>query len=410
MSEVKQLSLKQNMLWNSFGSIVNLACQWLITILIVRLGSGYEASGVFSLAMSIYNIFAPIAQYRMYTYQVSDVENENTTGEYLAFRFFTCGVALALCTGYSLFTCESGAIAAILLYAVYKSISLVVDVFHACDQRHHRMDYIGKSLSFQGILSLVAFTVVFGLCESLEAAIVAMTVVVILVGAVYDLPRTLQFGPLAPSLSVKKCLRLALRCLPIVLASIAAASASSIPRQYLVGVQGEAALGIYAAAAAPVALIQTGASYIYNPLLGYFSESFAARDRKGFNTLLTKATVGIVVLGLVCAIGVMVLGEPVLVLVYGKKMSGFSYLLPPLVALAMLTGYMWFVNDLLMAIRNFRGAFVGNVAALISSLCALPLIVLYSMDGVTYVCLISAFCGIGLMATALVIQLKGYWK
>ena len=121
MSEVKQLSLKENMLWNSFGSIVNLACQWLITILIVRLGSGYEASGVFSLAMSIYNIFAPIAQYRMYTYQVSDVENENTTGEYLAFRFFTCGVALALCTGYSLFTCESGAIAAILLYAVYKS-------------------------------------------------------------------------------------------------------------------------------------------------------------------------------------------------------------------------------------------------------------------------------------------------
>ena len=201
MSEVKQLSLKQNMLWNSFGSIVNLACQWLITILIVRLGSGYEASGVFSLAMSIYNIFAPIAQYRMYTYQVSDVENENTTGEYLAFRFFTCGVALALCTGYSLFTCESGAIAAILLYAVYKSISLVVDVFHACDQRHHRMDYIGKSLSFQGVLSLVAFTIVFCLSESLEAAIVAMTVVVALVGAAYDLPRTQQFGPLAPSIS-----------------------------------------------------------------------------------------------------------------------------------------------------------------------------------------------------------------
>lgn len=250
----------------------------------------------------------------------------------------------------------------------------------------------------------------FGLYESLEAAIVAMTVVVIVVGAVYDIPRTLQFGPLAPSISFKKCLRLALRCLPIVLASIAAALASSIPRQYLVGVQGEATLGIYAAAAAPVALIQTGASYIYNPLLGYFSESFAARDRKGFNALLTKATVGIVVLGLVCAIGVMVLGEPVLVLVYGKKMSGFSYLLSPLVALAMLTGYMWFVNDLLMAIRNFRGAFVGNVAALISSLCALPLIGLYSMDGVTYVCFISAFCGIGFMATALVIQLKGYWK
>ena len=43
--EVKPLSIKQNMLWNSFGSITYLACQWLITILVVRLSSGYEAAG-----------------------------------------------------------------------------------------------------------------------------------------------------------------------------------------------------------------------------------------------------------------------------------------------------------------------------------------------------------------------------
>ncbi len=222
------------MLWNSFGSIVNLACQWLITILIVRLGSGYEASGVFSLAMSIYNIFAPIAQYRMYTYQVSDVENENTTGEYLAFRFFTCGVALALCTGYSLFTCESEAIAAILLYAVYKSISLVVDIGALGDQRHHRMDYIGKSLSLGGSISCCLYhsfllkRIARGgdscndRCRGPRWCCLRFA----------KDPNNSAHWP--QSISFEKCLRLALRCLPIVLASIAAASASSIARQCLV--------------------------------------------------------------------------------------------------------------------------------------------------------------------------------
>ena len=73
------------MLWNSAGSITVLACQWLLTIVVVRLSGDYEAAGVLSLALAVYNIFAPISVYRMYVYQVSDVKRENTTGEYLTF-------------------------------------------------------------------------------------------------------------------------------------------------------------------------------------------------------------------------------------------------------------------------------------------------------------------------------------
>ena len=35
----KQLSVKANMLWNSAGSMTYLACQWLTTIVVVRLSS-----------------------------------------------------------------------------------------------------------------------------------------------------------------------------------------------------------------------------------------------------------------------------------------------------------------------------------------------------------------------------------
>ena len=80
------LSTRENMLWNSAGSIIYLACQWFVTVLVVRLSSGYGAAGLLSLAMSVVGTFGTFANYKMGTYQVSDIKRENGTEEYLGFR------------------------------------------------------------------------------------------------------------------------------------------------------------------------------------------------------------------------------------------------------------------------------------------------------------------------------------
>ena len=157
-SNNKTMTLKQNMLWNSFGSLSFLGCQWLITVLVVRLSGGYEAAGMLSLAMSVYNIFSSIAVYRMYTYQVSDVRHENSVGEYYAFRVITCSIALVLIICYSALTCPWEAMGAIVVYAIYRMANLLIDILHGLDQLNGRMDYIGKSLAMQGLASLVIFT------------------------------------------------------------------------------------------------------------------------------------------------------------------------------------------------------------------------------------------------------------
>ena len=108
--EQEPLSMKRNMLWNSAGSFTNLLAQWLITVLVVRIASGYDAAGLYSLAVSVYGIFAPVAQYRMYTYQISDTRHENTVGEYFTLRVITNGIALVACFGYALLTCPLSAV------------------------------------------------------------------------------------------------------------------------------------------------------------------------------------------------------------------------------------------------------------------------------------------------------------
>lgn len=403
----KGLSIKLNMLWNSAGSLAYLGCQWLITVLVVRLSDGYDAAGTLSLAMSVYNMFSSLALYRMYTYQVSDVKHENSVGEYFAFRLITCGIALALILVYSLATCPLDAFATIALYAVYKIASLLIDVLHGLDQQNHRMDYIGKSLTMQGIASLAVFCFGMASTNNLNITIAVMAAAIVTIGLAYDMPRSARFERLHIGITRKKAFHLLGYCLPIVIAAVACGAAPSIPRQYLAAFSGSAALGIYASVAAPVTIIQMGASYIYNPLLGYFSEAYANKDMKQLASLLLKAGLGIATLGIASAAALQWLGEPLLVLIFGESIAPYTYLLTPIIAVAMVTAYVWFLNDVLVAIRDFKGSFVGNmVAAALSIPATFFFVPLFDMNGVSFAALLAYSVSALIMLLFLVLVFK----
>ena len=169
--------------------------------------------------------FSQLAQYRMYTVQIADVERKNSAGEYLTFRFFTTFMAFAMLAVYSIATCRIDTVPAVLLYALYKTAGLVIDVMHANDQVGHRMDYIGKSLIMQGIGSLLSFIVVFGLLNSLEGALLLMTVVTIGIGVIYDYPRSNRISAIKLGITQAKVRAFLCGCLPIVLGGIAASAA-----------------------------------------------------------------------------------------------------------------------------------------------------------------------------------------
>ena len=122
MSEQKKITI------NAIGSIVSMLGQWLISVLLVRMG-GYADAGVFSLAMSMSNVFNAIANYGIRNYQVSDARRDFSQWQYLwartaaiALSFAVCGVYLLASAGYS-----SGERLAIGLYLVYSNINIFGD-------------------------------------------------------------------------------------------------------------------------------------------------------------------------------------------------------------------------------------------------------------------------------------------
>lgn len=397
-----KLSARRNIIWSSLGSIVDLGCQWLITILIVRLSSSYEASGIYSLATAIYGIFHPIAQYRMYTFHLSDIKREYSAGEYLAFNFITCGIALFGCLIYSFATAPSEHLLSIVLYSTYRLVKVTIDVLHAEDQRNERMDYIGISLAAQGALSVVVFIALFSITQNLNIALIFMTLAVAAVGLYYDAPKTAIFDSLTIAIKWDKARHLLLFCLPIVAASLACSINPAIPKQYLLVSQGEESLGVYAAISAPVAIIQMGVNYVYYPLLGYFAQYWNDKLRGNFYKLLFKVTSIMICVGVFCSLGMAMFGGTLLSVILGPSIVEYLDLIFPMIACSLATAYMWFINDLLVSIRMFKWTTIGSLFSLFPTLLLTkPLVDSYGMNGVSLVLLASCTCAIATMLFAI---------
>ena len=71
-------------------------------------------------------------------------------------------------------------------------------------------------------------------------------------------------------------------CLPLAVYSFLNTTTASIPKLALSSRMGETALGIYGPVTQPVVLLQVGATYLFNPFITVFADSYARRDKKGF--------------------------------------------------------------------------------------------------------------------------------
>lgn len=375
------------------------------------MNSDYTAAGIFSLAMSVYNMFSPIAQYRIYTYQVSDVNRKYSMGNYLAMRILTSIITLVGIILYSALTINAATAITITLYSIFKLSGLLIDILHGENQLQHRMDLTGISYFIQGMLFLIAFIVVYQFTNSLNLALIIMTVSTIAAGALFDLKATARFQRITIEFDKKAITSLLVECAPAVIAGIACSAASSIPRQYLSSYAGSAALGAYSSAAAPIAIVQMGASYIYNPLLSYFAESYTKGEKTTFLKLFIKTLAGIALVGVVCSIGMSVFGEKILVFVFGTTIKQYAYLLQPLVICAIFTGTMWFLNDLLIALRSFRATLISSILSLIASLIAMvPMIAVFSLNGVTITNIIACSTSIVFMLYCLFTIFRNRFK
>lgn len=135
------MNYKKMALLNTAGNIVYLFSLWILTVIVTR-AIGFTAAGIFSLAMSIGNVFFMIQMYGVRSFQVSDVTGEYTPSQYFLSRYITAAAGVIFCIVYCLvcgYSMEK--VAAILFYTLFRTCEAISDAYFG------ELQKIGRLLS-----------------------------------------------------------------------------------------------------------------------------------------------------------------------------------------------------------------------------------------------------------------------
>ena len=403
----KRLSRQENIIWNTVGSIIYMVTQWLITILVVRI-AGVDTAGNLTLAISVNNIFYSIAMFGIRNYQVSDVKEKYSNNIYIYSRMLSCLIAIVLCWGYCMIVGYSGMQKkCIIIYCLFKMSEAFYDVFAGIEQREWRMDYIGKSWMYRGIVTFVCFLGGLYISKNLSIAIAGMMISSFLIIVIYDIPVTKKIADLKSSSSIEQCFCLMKECFPLLCYLMISTIVTMLPRLIMERKLGSYAMGVYGSVSAPTVIVQMGASYIFNPFMTLFAEQYNSGNRKEFWITFRKCLCGIVGISVVSLIGGKLLGVWGLNLLYGQEIAEYVWLLLPLIVSTVLTAFIWFLCGLSTVVRDFRGLILSNIVALIISFCgSYVMIDRFGMQGATLALIISLLMESILIITFLTKKLK----
>ena len=374
MKSEKKLSVYENLIWNTIGSFTYLICQWLLTLIVVRVSDGFGNAGNLALAISVTNIFFNLACFNVRPYLISDLENKFSSEQYCSFRIFSCASSVLLCFIYSsFFKYSKEQMLCIMLYMVFKLTEAWVDLYHGFEQRKSRMDIGGISLFARGILSVVSFTVALKLTQSVNCGIAIMTITVFIFIVVFDVPNVKKFENITFRFKKDHMFVMLKEFFPLTVGALMSSIGTNLPRQALQAELGSDILGIYSTVATPAVFVQVAASYIFNPVLVEFAELYRNKNYKKFMREIGKISGGKLV------------GRLGLTILYGAKISQYADALMPVLLFTGLNAFVWFFWNLLIVIRLQKRVVYINGIGLVACLAIMrPMIIKYQMNGVSY--------------------------
>lgn len=404
----KKLSVFENLLWNSIGSFTYLVCQWLLTLIVVRESGNMGNVGDLALAISVTNIFYNIACFNVRSYLISDLSGYYKASDYTGFRVFSCTLSVALCGIYiGVFKYSGEQIVAIFTYMIFKVGEAWVDLLHGFEQRQSRMDIGGVSLFIRGLLSVISFYITLKITQNLIWSIAIMSLTTYAFIVLYDMRKIKQFEVVRISIQPATIKKMFFEFLPLTVGGFCSSLGANLPRQVLELKLGKESLGIYSTVATPAVIVQVAASYIFNPVLTEFAWLYQQGEKKKFLKLAGKISLVLVLLSLVSIVGSIFLGKWGLILLYGKYIGEYSYLLLPVIIFTCLNAYVWFLWNLLIILRALKKlliiSFVGLASCVVSMI---PMIFFLGMNGVSYSLIIYSIVMILLMLLLMLKILK----
>jgi O-antigen/teichoic acid export membrane protein len=317
-----RLSLRVNASWTLAGNIIYAACQWGMVVVLARLGAP-ELLGQFALGLAISTPVLMLTNLQLRALHSTDARHEYQPGDYLALRLAMTTLALLLIAGVVIFAGYPQATAFVILaVALAKAVEALSDVCYGAFQQHERLDRVARSMILRGGLGLLALGAGVALTGEVLWGALALALAWAGVLLAYDLPRNRALaaahgaGRLRPRWHGPTLLRLARLALPLGVVMMLVALNTNIPRYIVEQALGTSALGIFAAIAALERIGTTFVSALGQAASPRLARAYAAGNETAYRALVLKLVAGGGALGIVGVLLALLVGQPVLALLY----------------------------------------------------------------------------------------------
>ncbi|MDD6505669.1 MAG: hypothetical protein PUF45_09580 [Lachnospiraceae bacterium] len=410
MSENKT-SIQKNMLFNTVGSMVYYFCQWLLSIVIVRI-SGYEAAGVFGIATTLTASPAILALFNVRNYQVSDLRGQYTTKTYIQSRHYTNLLAYVVCMGMVLvgdYSWEKAAV--VLVFMLYKLAEGTADVYYGVEQRWGRLDYAGISLSLRGLLTIVPFVILQKLFNNLLLSLGVVAICSYAVVLIYDRIQVkhllacvaagreeVQFKAGQEEAQVaagreeaqikqgqKEIFGLLVTCIPLAFVAFLNNLAFNYPKIVLESHHGSEIMGYFTSITSPALVVQLAANTIFAPLVTPLTDAFLRRDKKAFDKIIRNFILFMAVLSAVVLAGSALLGRWAIILLFGEGIEPYTYLFVPSIGVTLCLATTSVLISICTLLREIKLQYFVGAAGIVASFAFAQLLVpSLGMEGVLW--------------------------
>ena len=370
----------KNTLYNTYGTFFYFLCQWLITVFVVRIGN-YHLAGVFSLVVSITNVFYCISLYGVRNYQVSDIKCEYSDADYFTLRTITSiiGFVLFIVTIKTLhydFEINSCCI----IYMLYKIGEAFSDLLFGFNQKYDKYKNIAISYTLKGVGTLVLFIVTLYFTKDLFKTIISNVVVYFTIIFLFD------WKNLRKNVSIQfktdKIITLLKICFPLMLYICLVPYLNFITRYFVELNYGTDNLGYYSSVTMIVSVLSTLTNSVFVTVIPRSSSLYINKSYNAIKKLIRKTLLIFSVLLIVIMILAYLLGPFAFKIVFGKEILNYMYLLPFTVLTSFALSVVSFSSSVLISFHKNKFVLICNLCAII--ICTLSIngfIKFFGMNG-----------------------------
>lgn len=404
---------KRNMNWNMLGSFLYAFASMALTMAVVQI-VGDEKGGIFTFAFTAFGqqMFT-VAYFGIRPFQITDVENRYSFGDYLRLRFVTSGAALLIGIGFILmnggYTAEKAWV--VFLMVCYKVIDGFADTYEAEFQRSGRLYLTGKSNTFRTLLSVGSFITVLLATRNLVLASAVAVAAQVAGVLLFDVAIIGGLENIDWSWDKKACKDLVRSCILLFFSVFLDFYIFSAAKYAIDGNLDSAAQAVYGAIFMPTSVINLVAGFVIRPFLTKLSLYWEMREFEQFGGVIGRIFLVILGLTLLAVGGAALLGIPVISLLYPNLREALASCRLPLVMIILGGGFNAWMNLFyytLVIMKRQRRIFGGYVLVFLVAVAISPVFVRNGgiLGGAaSYLILMALLAGsFGLMT------MVGYWK